>query len=92
VFNRVPREVIRWAMRKLDVDEWLLSAVMSMYVAVQTVVRTAHNNSDNFEVKVCMHQGLALSRLLFVTDGGLCPESLEMPRHGSCYMRMIWLW
>jgi len=30
-FERVPREVIRWAMCKLDVDEWLVSAVMSMY-------------------------------------------------------------
>ena len=29
-FDRVPREVIRWAMRKLEVEEWLVSAVMSM--------------------------------------------------------------
>ena len=30
-FDRVPREVISWAMRKLGVEEWLVSAVMSMY-------------------------------------------------------------
>jgi len=30
-FDRVPREVIRWAMRKLGVEEWLVSAVMFMY-------------------------------------------------------------
>ena len=30
-FDRVPREVIRWAMRKLGVEEWLVSAVMSVY-------------------------------------------------------------
>jgi len=30
-FDRVPREVIRWAMHKLGVQEWLVSAVMSMY-------------------------------------------------------------
>ena len=30
-FDRIPREVIRWAMRKLGVEEWLVSAVMSMY-------------------------------------------------------------
>jgi len=29
-FDRVPREVISWAMRKLGVEEWLVSAVMSM--------------------------------------------------------------
>ena len=27
VFDRVPRGVIRWAMCKLGVDEWLVSAV-----------------------------------------------------------------
>jgi len=39
-FDRVPREVIRWAMRKLEVEEWLVSAVMSMYSGAKTVVRT----------------------------------------------------
>ena len=29
-FDRVPREVIKWAMRRLGVEEWLVSAVMSM--------------------------------------------------------------
>ena len=28
-FDRVPREVTSWAMRKLGVEEWLVSAVMS---------------------------------------------------------------
>ena len=39
-FDRVPREVISWAMRKLGVEEWLVSAVMSMYAGAKTVVRT----------------------------------------------------
>ena len=30
-FDRVPREVTSWAMHKLGVEEWLVSAVMSMY-------------------------------------------------------------
>ena len=30
-FDRVPREVIRFAMRELGVEEWLVLAVMSMY-------------------------------------------------------------
>ena len=37
-FDRVPRGVIRWAMHKMGVEEWLLSAVMSMYTGA--VVRT----------------------------------------------------
>ena len=63
-FDRVPREVIRWAMRKLGVEEWLVLAVMSMYTGAKTVVRTVYGNSSGFEVKVGMHQGSALSPLL----------------------------
>ena len=51
-FDRVPREVISWAMRKLGVEEWLVSAVMSMYTGANTVVRTVYGNSKGFEVKV----------------------------------------
>ena len=65
-FARVPREVIRWAMHKLGVEEWLVLVVMSVYTGANTVVRTVYGNSNGFEVKVSMHQGLALSPLLFV--------------------------
>ena len=36
-FDTVPREVISWAMRKLGVEEWLVSAVMSMYISVKNL-------------------------------------------------------
>ena len=65
-FDRVPRELISWAMRKLGVEEWLVLAVMSMYSGAKTVVRTVYGNSKSFEVKVGMHQGLTLSPLLFM--------------------------
>jgi len=39
---------------------------MSMYTCAKTVVRTVYGNSNGFEVKVSMHQGSALSILLFV--------------------------
>ena len=53
-------------MRKLRVEEWLVSAVMSMYIGAKTVVRTVYGNSKGFKVKVGMHQGSALSPLLLV--------------------------
>ena len=65
-FDGVPREVISWAMRKLGVEEWLVSAVVCMYTGAKTVVRTVCGNSKGFEVKVDMHQGSGLSPLLFV--------------------------
>jgi len=65
-FAYVLRGVIRWAMCKLGVEEWLLSAVMSMYTDAKTVVRIVYGNSNGFQEKVGMHQGSALSPLLFV--------------------------
>ena len=58
--------MISWAMRKLGVEEWLVSAVMSMYTGAKPVVRTVYGNSKGFEAKVGMLQGSALSLLLFV--------------------------
>jgi len=66
VFDRVPREVIQWATRNLGVEEWLVSSVMSMYTGAKAVVETVYGNRSSFEVKVGMHQGSALSPLLFV--------------------------
>jgi len=65
-FDRVPREMIRWAMCKLGDEESLVSAVMSMYTGAKTVVRMVYGSSNSFEIKVRMHQGSALSSLLFV--------------------------
>jgi len=65
-FDRVPREVIRWAICKLGVKEWLVLAVMSTYTGAKTVVRTVYSNNNSFEVKVSKHQRSALSALLFV--------------------------
>ena len=74
-FDRVPRELISWAMRKLRVEEWLVSAVMSMYAGAKTVVRTVYGNSKGFEVKVGMHQGSALSPMLFlIVTAAICRE------------------
>jgi len=45
-FDTVPREVIRWAMYKLGVEEWLVSAFMSMFTGAKTVLRTVYGNSN----------------------------------------------
>jgi len=39
----------------MGVEEWLVSAVMSMYTGAKTVVTTVYGNSSGFEVNVGMH-------------------------------------
>ena len=35
-FDRVPREVVRWTLRKLGVDEWLIRTFMALYTEACT--------------------------------------------------------
>ena len=65
-FDRVPREVVRWVLRQLGMEEWLVQIVMTMYERARTVVMTKQGYSTEFEVKVGVHQGSVLSPLLFV--------------------------
>ena len=64
-FDRVPREVLWWALRRLKVDEWLVQVIKAMYENVTTAVKVKGKASDEFEVKVGVHQGSVLSPLLF---------------------------
>ena len=66
-FDRVPRDVVRWALRQLGVEEWLVQTVTVMYEKARTTVRTKQGSSEEFEeVKVGVHQGSVFSPLLFV--------------------------
>jgi hypothetical protein len=65
-FDRVPREVVWWALRSLGVEEWLVTVIRAMYEGVTTAVRMKDGESDSFEVKVGVHQGSVLSPLLFI--------------------------
>ena len=51
------REVVRWALHKLVVDEWLIRTVMALYTEAGTVVRTDAGLSESFEVKVVCIKG-----------------------------------
>ena len=64
-FDRVPREVVRWALRKLGVNERLIRTVMALYTEAWTVVRTDAGLSKKIEMKVGLHQGSVLSPQLF---------------------------
>ena len=60
-FDRVPRRVIEFALRKKGVEEKLVQAVMT----------------EPFEVKVGVHQGSVLSPLLFVVVMDVLSEGVR---------------
>ena len=65
-FDRVPREVICFALRWKGVPEYLVNGVMSLYKSCKTAVSVDGELSSSFSVKVGVHQQSALSPLLFI--------------------------
>ena len=55
-----------WAMRKRGIPEAMVRAVMSLYEGAKTRVRVMTELSEEFEVKVGVHQGSVLLLLVFV--------------------------
>ncbi|KAK3528880.1 hypothetical protein QTP70_011755 [Hemibagrus guttatus] len=64
-YDRVPREELWYCMRKSGVAEKYVRVVQDMYERSRTVVRCAVGQTEEFNVEVGLHQGLALSHFLF---------------------------
>ena len=74
-FDRVPRKVMEWALRKKAVPEIMVKAVMCLYEGAKTRVRVGMELSEAFCVKVGVHQGSVLSPLLFAIVVDVITES-----------------
>ena len=60
-FDRVPRKVLEWALGKKELPDVLVRSVMSLYEGAKTRVRVYFDLSEEFEIKIGMHQGSVLS-------------------------------
>ena len=85
-FDRVPRDVIWWAMCKLGIDEWLVRLVHSMYKDVRSRVRVGDGYSEEFGVGVGVHQGSVLSPLLFI----IVLEALSRQFRTGCQWELLY--
>ena len=68
-FDRVPRRVLEWAMRKRGIPEAMVRAVMSLYEGAKTRVRVGLELSKEFEVKVGVHQESRVFAVAFCDRG-----------------------
>ena len=64
-FDRIPRSVLWWALRKLGIDEWIVRLLKVMYDGANSRVRVKGCFSESSEVTVGVHQGSVLSPLRF---------------------------
>ena len=90
-FDRVPRKVMVWAMRKKGLSEVIVRAVMSLYDGAKTRVRVGSAYAEEFKVKVGVHQGSVLSPLLFAIVVDVITENERRCVLMNCYMQMTLL-
>ncbi|GFR99752.1 RNA-directed DNA polymerase from mobile element jockey-like [Elysia marginata] len=64
-YDRGPRDLVYWSLKKRKVPEKLIRLVKATYKKATTVVRTAHGKTGQFEIEVGLHQGSGLSPFLF---------------------------
>jgi hypothetical protein len=65
-YDRVPRDVIWWALQRKNVPCSYVRLISDMYDESTTYVRTVCGYSDEFGIGVGLHQGSSLSPYLFL--------------------------
>ena len=65
-YDRVPRDLVYWCLRRRGVPEKLVRLVEATYHGASTVVRTMHGRTGKFPIKVGLRQGSGLSPFLFI--------------------------
>ena len=88
-FDRVPREVVRWALGYLGVDEWIVSVIRAMYEDATTKVRLNGRESNALSVRMGYIRDLFSVRYCSLSCGRLCLESSGKACLWNCFMQMI---
>ena len=79
-FDRIPKKVLWWALRKVGIPEWIFFVIQVMYQNARSQVRVNNLFSDVFDVQVGVHQGSVLRPLLFI----IVLETLSREFRTSC--------
>jgi hypothetical protein len=68
-YDKVPRNVMWWTLEKHKVPTKYVTLINDMYRDVVTFVRTCDGDTNDFLIKIGLHQGSALSPYLFIYFG-----------------------
>jgi hypothetical protein len=64
-YEKVPRNVMWWALQKYKVSSKYITLIKDMYDNVVTSVRTGDEDTNDFPINIELHQGSTLSPYLF---------------------------
>src|SRR5664279_6626827 len=78
-YDKIPRNVMWWALEKHKVPIKYITLIKDMYDNVVTSVRTSDGDTDDFPIKIGLHQGSALSPYLFCFGDGLSLIHISEP-------------
>ena len=76
-FDRVPRKVLWWALRKVGIPEWIVHVVQIMYQNIRRRVTINTFYSYVFNVQVGALLGSVLSPLLFIIVFEALPRKFQ---------------
>ena len=91
-YDRVPREEVWLCLREKGVSETLVRVVQDMYRGSMTTVRSAVGVSEEFEVKVGLHQGSGLSSFQFAIIMDNITAGVRKGSQEVCFLLMILCW
>ena len=83
-YDKVPRNVMWWALEKHKVPTKYITLIKDMYKDATTFVRTCGGDTIDFPINIGLHQGSALSPYLFalVMDDVMVGQVYERRRRG----------
>ena len=64
-YDKIPRNMMLWVLDRHKVPTKYMAFIKDMYNNVMTRVRTSDGDTDDFPIKIGLHQGSALSPYLF---------------------------
>ena len=77
-YDRLPRELIWYSLRRKGVPEAYINIIRDMYTALyKTSVMTSARETKEAEIEVGLHRGSAISPLLFVIIIDVITEEIE---------------